>query len=512
MFWLLVATIGATIFFEEGLRALLLAWKLPEYSHGPLIPVLSLLLFLRQLKEFPETVGPINDRWVGFALLLASVALALVGKLAKIDDVVAYALILWVGAILLTSFGWKVGKYFWPPVVHLVYMLPLPDTLYYKMSIYLQFVSSELGVAFLKILGVSVYLEGNIIDLGAFKLHVAEACSGLNYLFPILSFSYIFAVLYKGPMWHKAILLISAAPITVLMNSVRIAIAGLIVDNFGIEHVEGFSHFFEGWVIFAACILILFVLAWLLVAFRSDDVSLLQALDLETEGLATQANRIRLIQPSAALIAGAIVLIATTFALAVAPERKVASVEREPFAIFPSRLDEWKGGIPLKLPDEIETALQANDYVAVDFTNENTGDTIDFFSAWYKDQTKGGTHSPEICLPGSGWEISELDEIEISEKLGSTGEFHTNRAIIRKGNVRMMVYYWFEQRGRKVANDFDAKLHLLWDSFKTGRTDGAIVRLTTNISPGESDEDAENRLLDFLAKSQTSLAQFIPQE
>jgi exosortase len=72
-------------------------------------------------------------------------------------------------------------------------------------------------------MSVPVFLEGNIIDLGVYKLHVAEACSGLRYLFPILSFSYIFAVLYKGPMWHKAVLLISAAPITVLMNSVRIA-------------------------------------------------------------------------------------------------------------------------------------------------------------------------------------------------------------------------------------------------------------------------------------------------
>ena len=68
---------------------------------------------------------------------------------------------------------------------------------------------------------VPVYLEGNIIDLGVYKLHVAEACSGLRYLFPILSFSYIFAVLSKGPMWHKAVLLISAAPITVLMNSLH---------------------------------------------------------------------------------------------------------------------------------------------------------------------------------------------------------------------------------------------------------------------------------------------------
>jgi exosortase/archaeosortase family protein len=102
-------------------------------------------------------------------------------------------------------------------------MLPLPGVLYFKLNTWLQLISSELGVFFLQLANVPVFLEGNIIDLGVLRLHVAEACSGLRYLFPILSFSYIFAVLYRGPMWHKAVLLISAAPITVFMNSVRIA-------------------------------------------------------------------------------------------------------------------------------------------------------------------------------------------------------------------------------------------------------------------------------------------------
>jgi exosortase/archaeosortase family protein len=117
------------------------------------------------------------------------------------------------------------------------------------------------------------------------RLHVAEACSGLRYLFPILSFSYIFAVLYRGPMWHKAVLLISAAPITVFMNSLRIAVAGIIAQRYGTDWLDGFTHFFEGWVIFAACVAILFLLAWLLLFLQPKKMSLTEALDLETDGL-----------------------------------------------------------------------------------------------------------------------------------------------------------------------------------------------------------------------------------
>ena len=184
-FWALLS------FFAEGLEALQVAWALPEYSHGPLIPVLSALLFLRQLKSFPVDTGPKRHRWVGVLVILGAILLGAIGRLSGITDIVAYATILWVGGILLASIGWATGRHFWPPVVHLVYMLPLPGVLYYKLSAWLQLISSELGVWFLQLFSVPVFLEGNIIDLGVLQLHVAEACSGLRYLFPILSFSYI---------------------------------------------------------------------------------------------------------------------------------------------------------------------------------------------------------------------------------------------------------------------------------------------------------------------------------
>src|SRR5690606_36767236 len=147
------------------------------------------------------------------------------------------------------------------------------------------------------------------------------AWSGLRYLFPILSFSYIFAILYRGPMWHKASLLISAAPITVLMNSVRIAIAGYIVNHWGLEWVDGFTHFFEGWVIFVACVALLFLLAWVLLFFHPRKPGLVDALDPETEGLAAQVGRLRMVQPSTALIAAATMMGAAALAWQALPDR-----------------------------------------------------------------------------------------------------------------------------------------------------------------------------------------------
>lgn len=511
IFWLIVAVVGAGFFFWDGIAELLKAWKLPEYSHGPLIPLLSALLFLRQLKTVPVNDGPVNDRWPGVILLVIAVALGFAGNMIEIRDIVAYALILWVGAILLISFGWKTGKHFWPPVVHLVYMLPLPGALYYGVSTHLQGISSELGVYFLQLLRVPVFLEGNIIDLGVYKLQVAEACSGLRYLFPILSFSYIFAVLYKGPMWHKAILLISAAPITIFMNSVRIAIAGIIVNHFGLSHLEGFSHFFEGWVIFVSCILILFALAWVMVKLRRDNPGLIQALDLDTEGLGTQAMRIFLIRPSSALISAAVLVTVLSVAWYSIPKREAITIDRDPFVLFPSQVGDWSAGPQFTLDPAIERVLRAHDYLSLNLFKPSEEEHVELFIAWYENQLQGGVHSPEFCLPGAGWEIARLEQIESSLPVAEFGEpFELNRAVIQKGVNRMLVYYWYEQQGERTASMFTAKLQLMTGKLSNGRNDSAIVRLTTAMQQGESIADAEARLQDSMKGVVPKLERFIP--
>jgi len=512
VFCLFLATVAAGIYFREGIGALLVAWQLPEYSHGPLIPVLSGLLFLRQLKEVPVHDGPVSDRGVGVAVLVFALLLGLVGKLSRIDDIVAYALILWVAAILLISFGWRTGKQFWPPVVHLVYMLPLPGVLYYKVSTWLQMVSSEFGVWMLHLIGVPVFLEGNIIDLGVYKLHVAEACSGLRYLFPILSFSYIFAVLYKGPMWHKAVLLLAAAPITVVMNSVRIAFAGWIVNYAGIEYLEGFTHFFEGWIIFMICVALLFLLAWLMLFLHPERPGLVEALDLDTSGWGTQAARIRLVRASWAMIAAAVIVGAAATAWQIRPEPEQQAIERDPFLLFPRQVGDWESSPTLPLTPEIEETLGADDYHSVELTTADAAAPVGLFMAWYEDQSDGGTHSPEVCLPGSGWEIAWIERVDIGAELGLGEEYPINRAIIQKGEQRMMAYYWFEQHGRHIAWDYAAKFWLLWDGVRLGRTDGALVRLLTPIGRDESEAVAEERLSDVFLETIELLPRYMPED
>ena len=513
--WFFVAIAAAVFVFWNGLISLGDAWSTPEYSHGPLIPLLSLYLFLRQLRERGIDPAPVNDRWLGIVVVLAGLCIAALGDLARIPDIVTYALLIWLYGMLLVGFGFKNGWVYWPPVLHLIFMLPLPNFIYWQVSIQLQFVSSEIGVWLIRLMDIPVFLDGNIIDLGIYKLHVAEACSGLRYLFPVMSFSYVFAVLYRGPVWIKAVLLISAAPITVLMNSFRIGVIGVMVDSYGIEHAEGFLHYFEGWVIFIACILILFGLARLMQLIVGDRRPIAEALDLSYEGIWPQVSKMFVMRRSTAMVMAAVLVVGAAIAWQLAPDRQQAVVERQPLNLFPEQLGTWRSGNPQTLTPEIEAVLGADDYYSVNFRSPEHRLPVSLFIAYYDKQTEGaGIHSPEVCIPAGGWEMSTIQRREIqlvnAKSAETVGTVPVNRAMIQKGLNKQIVYYWFEARGRRVTNDYIAKGLTLLDAVTMGRTDGALIRLLTPVRQGESEADAEERLRLFLDDAVDILPRFIP--
>lgn len=510
--WLAILVAVSLPVFWLGFQSLGRAWMTPEYSHGPLIPVISLYLFLRELRQVPALPADApRNRVPGVALVAFSLGLAILGNLARIPDIVTYALILWVGGVLLTVMGWQAGRRHGLPVLHLVFMLPLPQFLYWQMSIFLQLVSSELGVWFVRLAGVPVFLDGNIIDLGVYKLQVAEACSGLRYLFPILSFSYLFAILYRGPMWHKAVLLIMAAPLTVFMNSFRIGMIGVLVDSYGIEQAEGFLHFFQGWVIFGACVGMLFLLAVALQRMGRNPVPLADTIDLDTTGFVAESRRLAAIAPGPGLRVAAVMSAVIVGAFLVLPSNEQPPPPRDGFSQFPQTLADWRGQLEVLEP-EVEAVLGASDYANITYRSAAEAMPVNFFSAWYVSQAKGeGIHSPEVCLPVGGWEMFSLEPYEVSMPGTVYGNFNVNRAVIQKGESRQLVYYWFEQRGRRMTNDFAAKMTVLWDGVVMGRTDGALVRFVTPIGTREAEAEADARLQRLMAEALPRLPTFVPE-
>jgi hypothetical protein len=119
---LLVVSLPA---FWTGFQSLMAAWGTPEYSHGPLIPIISLYLFLRELRQTdrPNPTARVR-RWQGIVVLSLGLLTALVGNIVRIPDIVTYGFIIWVGGVVLTVYGWERGKRHQLPVLHLIFMLP----------------------------------------------------------------------------------------------------------------------------------------------------------------------------------------------------------------------------------------------------------------------------------------------------------------------------------------------------------------------------------------------------
>jgi exosortase D (VPLPA-CTERM-specific) len=511
LLWFTLLLAGSIPIFWIGFVSLAEAWSTPEYSHGPLIPLISIYLFLREMRRMPMPDPVVRDRAPGLVVLVFGLLVALAGNLTRIPDIVTYGFIFWVGGVVLTIFGWERGKKHQLGVVHLIFMLPLPNFIYLKLTIILQTISSEIGVWFVALMGVPVFLEGNVIDLGVYKLQVAEACSGLRYLFPILSFSYLFAILYRGPMWHKAVLLLAAVPLTVLMNSFRIGMIGVLVNSYGIEHAEGFLHYFEGWVIFGACIAILFLMAVALQRLVADPKPLSEAIDLDTTGFSAIAARITGIRASRGLAAGALLTLVISGGWVMQQGNDAPAIDRDSFSLYPRQLGEWSGNFSM-LDPQIEQILGATDYLAATFSNPSVAEPVELFMAFYAKQTEGsGIHSPEVCLPAGGWEIYSFETVPVDMESAGYGTFEVNRAVIQKGLSQQLVYYWFEQRGKRMTNDFKAKISVVYDSLMIDRTDGAMVRYITEIRDGEPQGAADDRLQSLMRESLPKLPRFVPE-
>ena len=510
--WFTLLILSALPIFWIGFVSLGQSWMTAEYSYGPLIPLISTYLLLRELRTSPPApTGTKANHRPGIALILFALAFGIFGNLVRIPDVVTYAFILWVAGVTLVGFGWAQGKRHQLPVLHLIFMLPLPQFVFWKVTIALQLISSQLGVWFIEQMGIPVFLEGNVIDLGVYQLQVAEACSGLRYLFPILSFSYLTGILYRGPFWHKAVLFLTAAPLTIVMNSFRIGVIGILVNAWGIGQAEGFLHLFEGWVIFGLCIIMLFGLALLLQRLAPHPLPLSAVLDLDSEGLLLQARRLPGIGTSRGLVVAALLSAAVAAAFVLTPPQPRVEVVRDSFGQFPRHLGSWSGDAQLLDPATLDV-LKASDYVNITYAAPGEAGAVNFFSAWYQKQTEGtGIHSPAVCLPVGGWEVSAIEPVQISIPGTVYGTFMVNRAIIQKGVAKQLVYYWFEQRGRRMTNDYLAKASVVWDSLTIGRTDGALVRFVTLIGPDEAEAAAAARMQRFMAVLLPKLPGYIPE-
>lgn len=501
------------IFFEWTCRFFLLM-ATPENNYGYMMIGLSLYVLWRRLSKLREHRS--EPSWLGVAMIVFGLGLAVVSEIGFYRRFTYVALVIVFGGFLVAHFGRHALPFLVAPMVALMLAVPVPDYVTVQLSTSLQRVSSTLGSQMLTVLGIPVFQYGNIIDLGVYKLQVAEACSGLRYLIPLLLTSLCLVWLARAPWWSKVITVAFVVPLTIGLNSFRIAMTGVLVEFHGISAAEDFMHLFEGWLIFLIAIALLTALlistTWA-VKGVGKSADLLDFNRIEARHVSPAASRRapggsgRLSPP---LVGGVLVMGAVAASMPLLEAEDLDAPERSRFATFPLVIDEYVGR-PGVVEDEVQRVLDASDHLLVDYAPPAGSNDVNLWIAYYERQQPGSTlHSPKDCLPAGGWEYERLSIREINV-VGSRADmpFRVNDAVVVNGVARIAMVYWIEARGRQIASEFLNKFYNLYDTVVHRRTDGALVRVLTPVAAGESDEVAMRRVYDFIDAAYGDMRRYV---
>jgi exosortase D (VPLPA-CTERM-specific) len=499
----------ASVMYRSTMEYLLGKWGMDDFTYSYFIPVVVAYLIWEKRAELSHE--PVQRSWLGLLPVSIAILLFWMGELAGEYTIMFFSFwLLSVGA-LWSAMGRRKLKVIAFPVCLVLTMVPPPMVLYNGLTLQLKLISSQIGVLMLQLSGLTAYREGNVIDLGFTRLQVVDACSGLRYFFPLIVLGILLAYFFKGALWKKVVLVLSAIPISIVTNSMRIASVGILYQFMGTAAAEGFFHDFSGWFIFMISLGVMLLEMAFLKRIYPGQVSNEQHKSTREYKVQTDVSEQKNYSGFLRFISLQFVMILLLMGMSVAgiqgvSERNKTSLQK-PFSDFPETIGSWTGK-KQTLEKMYLDGLNLADYLLVDFRNSR-GEIVNSYVAFSDFQSKGKTsHSPASCLPGSGWDLKDPTKITVTDGKGRS--ITINRAMMVMGAERRLTYYWFDQRGRILTDLLQIKLFNIVDSISQNRTDGALVRLITPLGANETPESADFRLKDFFKQFNPALNQFMP--
>lgn len=267
-------------------------WVDENYSHGLLIPfIIGYILWARRGRLAAESAQP--SVLLGGALVVFALFALWAGTAGAELYTQRISLVLLLAGTVIYFWGVRLLRLLLVPAGLLLLAIPIPSIIFNKIAFPLQLFASRCAVWSMSLLDIPVLRQGNVIELfplGAKeikKLEVVEACSGIRSLMTLVTLAVVFAYFThpnqdppggstRGPLawlksygfWRSSIIVLSALPIAILTNAMRVSGTGVLAHYYGTEVADGFFHSFSGWVIYIAAFLMLFGVGWVLDRFR----------------------------------------------------------------------------------------------------------------------------------------------------------------------------------------------------------------------------------------------------
>ena len=244
-------------------------WHDPNFSHGFFVPAFSAFVVWQERERLKRL--PPRPSWFGLPLLAGALCVMIVGQMGAELFLARFSLLLVLAGLILFFLGWSFLRALALPLAFLLLMIPVPSIVFNQITFPLQLLASKVAASVLPLLGVPILQEGNVINLPAMALEVAEACSGIRSLMSLVTLAIIYGYLTERRVAARVLLALASVPIAVAANSVRIIGTGLLVQYWDPDTAEGFFHASWGWIIFVISLSLLFVFHRLLRALWPEQ-------------------------------------------------------------------------------------------------------------------------------------------------------------------------------------------------------------------------------------------------
>ncbi len=254
----ILITVGLALLYRGILAKLAFDWWYnPDYSHGLVLPFVTLYLLWRKRDQWTET--PAAPSHLGLLAMVGALVLLFLGELAAELFIPRFSLLVFIAGAILFFLGWKHLRLAAFPVSLLLLAIPLPAIVFYQLTFPLQLLASRIGAFFLETFSVPVLREGNLIILPNITLEVVEACSGIRSLFSLTTLTILYAYFLEGKTSFRIILVGLSIPLALFCNGLRIMGTGVLTQYVNPEAAESFFHTFSGWLIFVTAMISLFL-------------------------------------------------------------------------------------------------------------------------------------------------------------------------------------------------------------------------------------------------------------
>lgn len=229
-------------------------WGDDDMGHGFFVPAIAGYIAWTRRDTLLHT--RVKPNYFGILVVALGACQLLLGTIGAELFLQRTAFVITIAGCILLACGWDVLRVLAFPIALLFFMVPLPRIVYTQITFPLQLFASAVAEWALNLINIPVLRDGNILELGALRLSVVEACSGIRSLLSLSFLSLVYGFFFDDKPWMRGVLLVLTIPIAIAANAGRVTITGILA-NYNPELAEGFSHEVEGWIIFLVALILL---------------------------------------------------------------------------------------------------------------------------------------------------------------------------------------------------------------------------------------------------------------